>query len=80
MNFIIANKLYSLEVAPEYTYQYGLEEDPVHDVLDGYSIVPFMNSSAVKYYEITGDGSDIKISISGGPAEEFPIGVFIYRY
>lgn len=80
MNFIIANKLYSLNLAQEYTYEYALEYDPEHFVLEHYSSVPFMKSAAVKYYLIEGDGSDIKINISGGPSEDCSIGVFIYRY
>ena len=41
----------------------------------------WINEGMSTYAEqIKGDGSDIRVSISGGPAIEHPIGVFIYRY
>ncbi len=84
MDFIIANKLYSLNLATEYSYNLDLASlstgDPAHITLSTTDSSVFMSSAAVKYYQITGDGSDVTVNISGTKADNSNIGVFVYRY
>ena len=81
MNFIIANKLHSLNLAPEYTYDLPLEGDPTHTPINpNYSgSTPVLRPSGVKYFEVTGTGTDVTLEIGGTVAEE-TVGSFIYRY
>jgi hypothetical protein len=81
MNFIIANKLHSLELADEYSYELPLEGDPLHTpVTSQYSgYTPEIRNSAVKYYMIEGTGTDVELNIVGSITEQ-KVGAFIYRY
>lgn len=81
MDFIIANKLHSLNLAPEYSYQLPLEGDPTHTPISteysGYT--PLIRPSGVKYFEVTGTGTDVTLTIAGTIAEQ-KVGTFVYRY
>lgn len=80
MNFVIANKLHSLNLAPEYSYKVALEGDPADSPLAtnyGAETYYFRNG-AVKYYMVQGNGTDVKLQIEG--AEWKRLGVFTYRY
>ena len=64
MNWIIANRLHSLKLAPEYSYKLALEGDPAHSLL-ATNYTGFNNEfrpNAVKYYEIQGSLSKMKFS------------------
>jgi len=81
MDWMIANKLHSLRLAPEYSYDLPLEGDPSHSPLTtNYSARSYyFRNSAVKYFLIYGDGTDIELEIEGTAADK-KLGVFLYRY
>ena len=80
LNWTIANKLHSLNLAPEYSYELPLEGDPSHSLLaTNYQAESyFFRKGAVKYYLIEGNGTDVQLKIQG--AEGKKVGVFTYRY
>ncbi|MFW6016942.1 MAG: hypothetical protein ACOCRK_10935, partial [bacterium] len=81
MNFIVANKLHSLDLSTEYSYDLSLEGDPVHtSVTSQYNgEVSEIKNSAVKYYKVVGTGQDVELDINGSITDQ-KVGAFIYRY
>lgn len=80
MNWVIANKLHSLHLAPEYSYTLPLEGDPADSPLaTSYGAETyFFRNGAVKYYMVQGDGTDVHLQIEGAQGKR--LGVFTYRY
>jgi len=90
MDFMVANKLHSLNLSKEYSYEGEIpfnnpsytDQDfptaPLHTELTSTDQIA-IRGVATKYYQINGTGEDVEINIQGDVVDD-RVGVFIYRY